>query len=87
MPVFRSLRRPLLFPLPCRHQGSLVEHQEQLLSRHQGLTERVSYNLQQLTQEKTLIHAGQEQLTNMTQDIRNQLGEDAFGRVRTSIFS
>ncbi len=58
----------------AQQQGVLMQHQREMLSSHAGLQHRIAENLQHLSREKGLIHAGQEQLTNMTSDIQRQLG-------------
>lgn len=56
-------------------QNILLQHQMEITSSHAGLQNRIAENLQHLTEEKALIHSGQEQLANMTSDIKRQLGE------------
>lgn len=55
-----------------------MEQQQHLLTTHEHMGERLAQNLDQLTQEKTLIHWGQQQLANMTQSVRLQLGRGLF---------
>ena len=57
-----------------RHQDSLLEQQRALLTNHRGMHDRIADNLEQLANEKALIHTGQEQLANMTKSIWQQLG-------------
>ena len=57
-----------------RQQEALLEHQEKMLNTHESIRDRIVENVQQLGEEKALIHSGQLQLANMTQSIRAQLG-------------
>ncbi len=59
----------------AQQQDVLLQHQWELSSGHSSLQSRIAENLEQLTEEKAIIHSGQEQLANMTVDIRRQLGE------------
>ena len=54
------------------HKESEAREQE-VAQRQEGVKEKIAQNLEQLTQEKVLIHSGQ-QLANMTEDIKKQLG-------------
>ena len=55
------------------HKESEAREQE-VAQRQEGMKERIAQNLEQLTQEKVLIHSGQQLLANMTEDIKRQLG-------------
>lgn len=55
------------------HKESEAREQE-VAQRQEGVKERIAQNLEQLTQEKVLIHSGQQLLANMTEDIKRQLG-------------
>ena len=55
-------------------QGVLLEHQEKMMVAHESVRDRIEENVQQLGQEKALIHSGQLQLANMTLSIKEQLG-------------
>ena len=53
----------------------MLESQKEILASQEGAREKLTHNLEQLTREKQLINSGQEQLTNMTKNIHQQLGE------------
>lgn len=53
----------------------MLESQKEILASQEGAREKLAHNLEQLTREKQLINSGQEQLTNMTKNIHQQLGE------------
>ena len=53
----------------------MLESQKEILTSQEGAREKLAHNLEQLTHEKQLINNGQEQLTNMTRNIHQQLGK------------
>ena len=53
----------------------MLESQKEILTSQEGAREKLAHNLEQLTREKQLINSGQEQLTNMTKNIHQQLGK------------
>ena len=65
------------------HQNNLLESQNEILASQEGAREKLAHNLEQLTREKQLINSGQEQLTNMTMSIHQQLGKRSLGLVST----
>ena len=62
------------------HQNNLLESQREILASQEGARDKLAHNLEQLTHEKQLINNGQEQLTNMTKTIHQQLGKAGVWR-------
>ena len=58
-----------------KQQELFLEHQEKMISTHESIHSKMVQNVQQLGEEKTLIHSGQLLLANMTQSIKEQLGK------------
>ena len=58
-----------------QHQEQLTQQQQVLISSQENVQEKVVQNLEHLAQEKILIHTGQQQLADMTHNIKQQLGK------------
>lgn len=56
------------------HQSELAEKQMELAARQDTVRDKITFNLEQLAQERALIHHGQDKLVNMTDNIKQQIG-------------
>lgn len=57
-----------------QHQQQLTEQQRVLMTSQESVQDKIAQNLEHLAQEKVLIHTGQQQLADMTHNIKQQLG-------------
>ena len=58
-----------------KEQDQLLQRQSNLAAKQHLLRNRITDNLQQLAEEKLVIHRGQKELANTTENIRKQLGK------------
>ena len=57
-----------------KEQEQLLQRQSNLAAKQHLLKNRITDNLEQLAEEKLVIHRGQKELANTTDSIRKQLG-------------
>ena len=53
----------------------MIQRQSNIATYQDTLKHSIEQNINQLTEERLLIHTGQDELHNMTKSIRNQLRE------------
>ena len=58
-----------------REQEHLLQRQSKLSTTQEALEESIHENIDHLTVERSLIQKSQQQLKNMTDNIRQQLGK------------